>query len=155
MPPKGGNAKKESGRAKKAENEAKKKEAVAADKVSRTPTNLLRVRSSFSRRNARKQPIGKWEQRVNQRQTKRKKNDEQISLAKPKKHACSLRRRLAMPQHCPNQNPPSNRIESLPRNPNLLGQVLSQPVVVSRVQRRRTRSPWRSRALLPRGSIMP
>ena len=34
MPPKGGNAKKESGRAKKAENEAKKQEAAAADKVS-------------------------------------------------------------------------------------------------------------------------
>jgi hypothetical protein len=33
MPPKGGNAKKESGRAKKAENEAKKKEAAAAEKV--------------------------------------------------------------------------------------------------------------------------
>ncbi|KAF7794729.1 hypothetical protein EIP86_005867 [Pleurotus ostreatoroseus] len=32
MPPKGGNAKKESGRAKKAENEAKKQEAAAADK---------------------------------------------------------------------------------------------------------------------------
>ncbi|PSR73306.1 hypothetical protein PHLCEN_2v10834 [Hermanssonia centrifuga] len=32
MPPKGGNAKKESGRAKKAENEAKKQEAVSADK---------------------------------------------------------------------------------------------------------------------------
>ncbi|KAL0947675.1 hypothetical protein HGRIS_013763 [Hohenbuehelia grisea] len=31
MPPKGGNAKKESGRAKKAENEAKKKESAAAD----------------------------------------------------------------------------------------------------------------------------
>jgi len=34
MPPKGGNAKKESGRAKKAENESKKQETVAADKVS-------------------------------------------------------------------------------------------------------------------------
>ena len=33
MPPRGGNAKKESGRAKKAENEAKKKDAVVADKV--------------------------------------------------------------------------------------------------------------------------
>jgi len=33
MPPKGGNAKKESGRAKKAENESKKKETVAAEKV--------------------------------------------------------------------------------------------------------------------------
>lgn len=32
MPPKGGNAKKESGRAKKAENEVKKKEAAAADR---------------------------------------------------------------------------------------------------------------------------
>jgi hypothetical protein len=35
MPPKGGNAKKESGRAKKAENETKKKEAAAAVKVSK------------------------------------------------------------------------------------------------------------------------
>jgi hypothetical protein len=34
MPPKGGNAKKESGRAKKAENEAKKADSAAADKVS-------------------------------------------------------------------------------------------------------------------------
>ena len=34
MPPKGGNAKKESGRAKKAENEAKKQEQAAAEKVS-------------------------------------------------------------------------------------------------------------------------
>ena len=34
MPPKGGNAKKESGRAKKAENEAKKADAAAAEKVS-------------------------------------------------------------------------------------------------------------------------
>ena len=33
MPPRGGNAKKESGRAKKAANEAKKQEAVVADKV--------------------------------------------------------------------------------------------------------------------------
>lgn len=33
MPPKGGNAKKESGRAKKAENEANKKAAAEADKV--------------------------------------------------------------------------------------------------------------------------
>jgi len=33
MPPRGGNAKKESGRAKKAENEAKKKDAVVAEKV--------------------------------------------------------------------------------------------------------------------------
>ncbi|KAG8798140.1 hypothetical protein FRC16_007955, partial [Serendipita sp. 398] len=31
MPPKGGNAKKESGRAKKAENEVKKREAAAAE----------------------------------------------------------------------------------------------------------------------------
>jgi hypothetical protein len=35
MPPKGGNAKKESGRAKKAENEAKKKDTAAAEKVRR------------------------------------------------------------------------------------------------------------------------
>ena len=35
MPPKGGNAKKESGRAKKAENEAKKKDAAAASKESK------------------------------------------------------------------------------------------------------------------------
>lgn len=34
MPPKGGNAKKESGKAKKAENEAKKAEAASAAKVS-------------------------------------------------------------------------------------------------------------------------
>jgi len=33
MPPKGGNAKKESGRAKKAENEAKKQVTATADKV--------------------------------------------------------------------------------------------------------------------------
>ena len=33
MPPKGGNAKKESGRAKKAENEAKKKDAAAVEQV--------------------------------------------------------------------------------------------------------------------------
>jgi len=33
MPPKGGNAKKESGRAKKAENESKKQEQAAAEKV--------------------------------------------------------------------------------------------------------------------------
>ena len=33
MPPKGGNAKKESGRAKKAENEAKKQQAAEADRV--------------------------------------------------------------------------------------------------------------------------
>jgi hypothetical protein len=33
MPPKGGNAKKESGRAKKAENETKKQEAAAVNKV--------------------------------------------------------------------------------------------------------------------------
>ena len=36
MPPRGGNAKKESGRAKKAENEAKKKESAVADKVCAT-----------------------------------------------------------------------------------------------------------------------
>jgi hypothetical protein len=34
MPPKGGNAKKETGRAKKAENEAKKADAAAAERVS-------------------------------------------------------------------------------------------------------------------------
>lgn len=34
MPPKGGNAKKESGRSKKAENEAKKQEQATAEKVS-------------------------------------------------------------------------------------------------------------------------
>jgi len=39
MPPKGGNAKKESGRARKAENEAKKKEAVAADKERKEATD--------------------------------------------------------------------------------------------------------------------
>lgn len=33
MPPKGGNAKKESGRAKKAENDKKQKEVAAAEKV--------------------------------------------------------------------------------------------------------------------------
>lgn len=40
MPPKGGNAKKESGRAKKAENEAKKKAAADAVKVQCTSCSL-------------------------------------------------------------------------------------------------------------------
>lgn len=40
MPPKGGNAKKESGRAKKAENEAKKASAAEAERV-RQSTPLL------------------------------------------------------------------------------------------------------------------
>lgn len=40
MPPKGGNAKKESGRAKKAENEAKKQAVAEADKVRPNPNRF-------------------------------------------------------------------------------------------------------------------
>ena len=40
MPPKGGNAKKESGRAKKAENEVKKQETAEKDKVGSTPSPM-------------------------------------------------------------------------------------------------------------------
>ena len=43
MPPKGGNAKKESGRAKKAENEAKKAAAAEVDKVHAPPLVQPRI----------------------------------------------------------------------------------------------------------------
>lgn len=46
MPPKGGNAKKESGRAKKAENEAKKQEQAAAERVC-IVKSISTARSSF------------------------------------------------------------------------------------------------------------
>jgi len=41
MPPKGGNAKKESGRSKKAENEAKKQDQVALERVRLGPSLFL------------------------------------------------------------------------------------------------------------------
>ena len=61
MPPRGGNAKKESGRAKKAENEAKKKESAIADKV--CATGLLgrsykRCKDTNIYRNIRRHPSG-------------------------------------------------------------------------------------------------
>ena len=48
MPPKGGNAKKESGRAKKAENEAKKASAAEAERVRSLPlTSVLTLRRTL------------------------------------------------------------------------------------------------------------
>jgi hypothetical protein len=60
MPPKGGNAKKESGRAKKAENEANKKAAAAADAVSYYLISFRHVSLTLFRPQERKEAT-KWE----------------------------------------------------------------------------------------------
>jgi len=59
MPPKGGNAKKESGRAKKAENESKKQETVAADKVSSCTDLFHWLNYSYVPRSVRRRTSGR------------------------------------------------------------------------------------------------
>lgn len=90
MPPKGGNAKKESGRAKKAENEAKKKDAAAAEKVCRRGCFSTRQNHNFLIRIYRinkKLINGQMEQRVAKVVRRRKRRNERLnSLGKPRMH---------------------------------------------------------------------
>ena len=84
MPPKGGNAKKESGRAKKAENEAKKQGAAAAEKVRLIRLLTLCPYAAVPCRRGRKRRNGRMELRAARSTMTRKKSVKQSLLGRQK-----------------------------------------------------------------------
>ena len=77
MPPKGGNAKKESGRAKKAENEAKKQQAAEADRVRPHTHYVVSPKHGQVIRSARKRISGQKGPKGTRRVKTRKPSDRQ------------------------------------------------------------------------------
>jgi hypothetical protein len=122
MPPKGGNAKKESGRAKKAENEANKKAQAEADKVLLLPVNSRNRGLCLTNTNRKRKKLkhGKTAEKAESLPRRRKRRSEKrSSLGRLKMHGClQKKRRRPLPK--------SNLHRNLPRsNQNLRGLVQS------------------------------
>lgn len=153
MPPRGGNAKKESGRAKKAENEAKKKESVVVDKVCATVFLLARrSKDTNIHRNVRRHPSGiRVLKRIRMPTRKPSVRNSWLVRLKP---PVSLQKRKQV-HHLRKLLPTRVVIKRRAPSPQVLGPSLPGTVSTPMTRKRLLRNPGRSRASLPLVLTMP